>query len=216
MERRYRATATQSWKIEAADSCRRSFTNLREKLTDVLSMKKIVAVGETGLDYHYDNSPRASQVETFAKQIEIARERNLPLVVHERESFDACASLLKETSGMKVIIHCFSGGREHLERWLDMGFYISFSGTVTFKKAEYLREALKMVPDDRILFETDCPYLAPQPVRGKRNEPAFIKYIYETAAVVRGTAFAELEEKVRKNVRNIFFAKPLNSSEFKG
>ncbi len=144
------------------------------------------AIGEIGLDYHYFAPPtRERQMRLFAAQLDAARVRNLPVVVHTREAFDDTLGLLKEIPS-KGIIHCFTGRVEEARAFLDLGFFISFSGIVTFKAAENVREAARFVPLDRILIETDAPFLAPVPMRGKVNEPAFIRHTCEALAKERG------------------------------
>ena len=152
------------------------------------------AVGECGLDYHYSPETREAQLKLFAEQLEAARQRDLPVVIHTREADDDTVALLREIPS-RGIIHCYTGTSEFAKRYLDLGFYISISGIVTFHAAENVRKAALVVPDDRILIETDSPFLAPVPMRGNANEPAFVKYTCEFLAKLRGTdpeAFAEL------------------------
>ena len=152
------------------------------------------AVGEIGLDYHYAPETREAQLKLFAEQLEEARARDLPVVIHTREADDDTVALLREIPA-RGIIHCYTGTPEFAKRYLDMGFYISISGIVTFHAADNVRKAALVVPDDRILIETDSPFLAPVPMRGNANEPAFVKYTCEFLAKLRGTdpeAFAEL------------------------
>lgn len=172
------------------------------KLADLSQHPKVIAWGEVGLDYHYDNSPREVQREAFTKQLQIARKRRLPVVVHTREAeADTLAILDREwkDSGRGGIIHCFTGTREFAEAAIELGFLISFSGVVTFKKAEDLRETAKHLPLDKILIETDSPFLAPVPYRGKRNEPA---YVVETARCVADARGIELDEFARLTSEN--------------
>ena len=152
------------------------------------------AIGEIGLDYHYSPETRKAQVELFAAQLEEARRRGLPVVIHTREAADDTIALLKEIPS-RGVIHCFTGGPDEAKAYLDLGFSISISGIVTFKAADNVRESALVVPDDRILIETDAPFLAPVPMRGKPNEPAFVKYTCEFLAKLRGMVpddFAEL------------------------
>jgi len=176
----------------------------KDTLTEVLSHPKIAALGEIGLDYHYMNSPKEIQLKVFEEQLASAAERKLPVIIHSRDAFADCSAVLKKAKCGKAVIHCFSGSEDEMKFYLDMGFYISFSGIVTFSKAAVLRELVKKVPAGRLLLETDCPYLAPQPVRGKRNEPAFIKYVYETVADARAIQVKELQKIVLKNSRTVF------------
>ncbi len=143
----------------------------------LLRHPKVVAVGEIGLDYHYDNSPRLQQREAFAIQLEIARAARKPVVIHTREAWPDTWALLENhwaSGGLSGIMHCFSGGPAEARRALDMGFLLAFGGIITYPKAETVREAARLTPDDRVLLETDAPYLAPVPHRGRRNEPAFL------------------------------------------
>jgi TatD DNase family protein len=153
-------------------------------LVAATAAEKVVAIGEAGLDYHYDNSPRDMQEKGFRTHIAAARETGLPLVIHARDADDDIARILEEESGNGVfpfVLHCFTGGADLARRGVALGGYVSFSGILTFKNSENLREIAAALPEDRILVETDAPYLAPGPWRGKRNEPA---YIVETARVL--------------------------------
>ncbi len=152
------------------------------------------AVGEIGLDYHYSPETRKAQLALFAAQLEEARKRDLPVVVHTREAADDTIGLLKEIPS-RGVIHCFTGDPREARAYLDLGFFVSISGIVTFKAAENVRTTAKYVPDDRILIETDAPFLAPVPMRGQPNEPAFIRHTCEFLATLRGLspeAFADL------------------------
>ena len=153
-----------------------------------------VALGECGLDYHYSPETREAQLKLFAGQLEAARRRNLPVVIHTREADDDTLALLREIPS-RGIIHCYTGTPEYAKRFLDLGFFISISGIVTFRPADNVRESARVVPDDRILIETDSPFLAPVPMRGQPNEPAFIVHTCEFLAKLRGLSadnFAEL------------------------
>ena len=152
------------------------------------------AWGEIGLDYHYSPETREQQLALFAEQLEEARRRDLPVVIHTREADDDTVALLREIPS-RGIIHCYTGTVEFAKRFLDLGFYISISGIVTFKPAENVREVARILPDDRFLIETDSPFLAPVPMRGNSNEPAFIRHTCEFLANLRGVsadAFADL------------------------
>jgi TatD DNase family protein len=162
----------------------------------------VIAWGEIGLDFHYDNSPRDVQIEVFKRQLRAARECYLPVVIHTREAEAETIDFLKseyEGAERRGVFHCFSGSPELAQRAIEIGFMISFSGIVTFKKAEELREVAKQVPLDRLLIETDCPYLTPIPYRGKRNEPA---YVVEVARCLAGLHGVELEEMGRITSEN--------------
>ena len=152
-----------------------------------LTAHRAVALGEIGLDYHYDFSPREVQQEVFRRQLRLARTRALPVVIHTREATEDTFRILREDgAGTNVVFHCFTGGLEMARLALDAGAWLSFAGIVTFPKAEELRQVAKMVPSNRFLVETDSPYLAPVPFRGKRNEPAFVAKVVEGLAAVRG------------------------------
>ena len=152
-----------------------------------------VALGEIGLDYHYDFSPRPIQQEVFRRQLELAGKRDLPAIIHTREATDDTFQTLRDhAAGRRVVFHCFTGGMEMARAALDLGAWLSFAGIVTFPKAGDLRDVARMVPSDRFLVETDSPYLAPVPFRGKRNEPAFVAKVVESLAAVRGTTAEEI------------------------
>src|SRR5262245_13536808 len=165
---------------------------------------KVVAIGEAGLDYFYDRSPRAAQAQGFRNHIAAARETQLPLVVHTRDADADTAAILTEEMGrgeFPAVLHCFTGGAELARAGLELGLYVSFSGIVTFKKSEALREVARAVPLDRLLVETDAPYLAPGKYRGKRNEPA---YVVETAAVLAKLKGITPEELAQATTENFF------------
>jgi TatD DNase family protein len=158
------------------------------------------AVGEIGLDYHYDFAPRDVQRHVFAAQVALSRELGLPIVIHTREATDDTFSVLREAGpAVRGVFHCFTGDTAMARAALDLGFYISLAGIVTFPRATELREVARLVPADRLLVETDAPYLAPVPHRGKRNEPGFVPRIVETIAELRGIGAAELAAGVTRN-----------------
>jgi len=174
---------------------------------------KVIAWGEIGLDYFYAHSPRDVQQQVFVRQMELARAANLPIVIHCRPSngsedaWDDCLSFIKEhwsSSGLGGILHCFTGMTVHAKLALDMGFMISFAGNVTFPKAQRIRDAGKAVPLDRILIETDSPYLAPVPHRGKRNEPAFVKEVARQLGELRGLSTEEIGHETSSNFYRFF------------
>ena len=164
------------------------------------------AVGEIGLDYHYDFAPRHAQHEVFAAQVALAVELGLPVIIHTREATDDTFAILRETGGTAVrgVFHCFTGDAAMARRALDVDFHISFAGILTFPKADALREAARIVPEDRLLIETDSPYLAPVPHRGKRNEPAFVGRVLEVLAETRGADAASLAAAVARNFTRLF------------
>jgi len=180
---------------------------LYAKLQDLSQHPKVIAWGEIGLDYHYDNSPREAQREAFKRQLRMARERQLPISIHTREAEADTLAILDEEwkdSGLGGVIHCFTGTRAFAEAAVDLGFLISFSGVVTFKKAEDLRETARRLPIEKLLIETDSPFLAPAPYRGRRNEPA---YVVETAVAIselRGTSPEEIGRATSENFTRLF------------
>jgi TatD DNase family protein len=168
---------------------------------------RIIAWGEIGLDFHYDNSPRDSQREAFRRQLRLARAANLPVVIHTREAEDETIEILKSEwtgSNRLGVMHCFSGSEKLAARSLELGFSISFSGIVTFKKASELRQIAAQVPADRLLVETDCPYLAPVPFRGKRNEPAYVVEVARCLSEIRGVELQEIETVTTDNFAHLF------------
>jgi len=175
-------------------------------LHELIKHAKVVAVGETGLDYYYNHSPREVQRRIFSQFIRIARETRLPIVVHERDAAQEAAELLRAEGGgeLRGVIHCFTGNYEAARAYLDLGFYLSFSGIITFKKAEPLRDVIRKIPLDRMLVETDAPYLTPVPHRGRRNEPAYVRLVAETAANVRGITVEEVGRITSANAQNLF------------
>ncbi|MBI9016529.1 MAG: TatD family hydrolase [Phycisphaerae bacterium] len=167
---------------------------------------KVVAIGEMGLDYHYDFSPRDKQQEIFGKQLVMAKEKGLPAVIHCREAFDDCFAVLDEfLGGNSMVFHCFAGDKDIVKKVLDRGGWISFSGTVTFKNAIELQEAAKYVPLDRIMVETDCPYLSPMPKRNvKPNHPGLMVHTAEKVAELKGVTFADFCQVATDNSRRFF------------
>jgi TatD DNase family protein len=171
-----------------------------DTITDLLDAPRVVAVGECGLDYHYDYSPRPAQREAFAIQIGLAHERGLPLVIHTREAWPDTFSVLDaEGVPARIIFHCFTGGPDEARACLERGAFLSFSGIVTFKTADDVRAAALLCPDDRLLVETDAPYLAPVPHRGGRNEPAFVGLVGSALAELRGAIVEDLARKTTHN-----------------
>ncbi|MBM7606582.1 TatD DNase family protein [Metabacillus crassostreae] len=167
---------------------------------------KVVAIGEMGLDYHWDKSPKDVQKDVFRKQIKLAKEVNLPIIIHNRDATEDVVSILQEENASEVggIMHCFTGSAEVAKQCLEMNFYISFGGPVTFKNAKKPKEVAKEIPMDRLLIETDCPYLTPHPFRGKRNEPSYVKYVAEQIAELREMDYEEFAQKTSDNARKVF------------
>lgn len=167
---------------------------------------KVVAIGEIGLDYHWDTSPKDVQQRVFREQIQLARQKRKPIVIHNRDAHEDVVRLLKEEDAKDVggVMHCYSGSWETAKRCLDMNFYISFGGPVTFKNARQPKEVLSKVPLDRLLIETDAPYLSPHPHRGKRNESAFVRLVAETAAEITGKSVEEIAKITTENAMRCF------------
>lgn len=167
---------------------------------------KVVAVGETGLDFYYDHSPRQVQIDLFCRFIQMARQNGLPLVVHIRDAYrEACEIIKREGKGdLRGVIHCFTGDYDAAREFLDLGFYLSFTGIITFKNADALRDVARRLPLERILLETDSPYLAPVPHRGKRNEPSLVRCVAETLSQVKGLPLEEVAHTTTSNTQEMF------------
>ena len=166
---------------------------------------KVVAIGEIGLDYHYDLSPRPVQKEVFLRQLDLARKTGKPFIIHEREAHADMLDIIRHAArGLNGVFHCFSGSVETAREYLKMGFYISVAGPVTFPKSVKTREVAKAVPLDRLLVETDSPYLTPHPYRGKRNEPAYVRLVATEIANLRNISLEDLAAATTANVRRLF------------
>jgi TatD DNase family protein len=167
---------------------------------------KVVALGEMGLDYHWDKSPKEIQKEVFRKQIRLAKKVNLPIVIHNREATADIMEILREEHAEEVggIMHCFSGSPEVAKECVKMNFYISLGGPVTFKNAKKPKEVAAEIPLEKLLIETDCPYLAPHPYRGQRNEPGYVKLVAEQIAEIKGIPFDEVAEVTSQNAKKVF------------
>jgi len=180
--------------------------SLYAELAGLAKDRRIIAIGEIGLDFHYDHSSRAAQREVFRQQVRLARRVGLPVIVHTREADDETAALLEEEGVGEVggVIHCFTSGRVLAERVLALGLFISFSGIIAFPRTEPIRDVARWVPAERLLVETDAPFLAPPPHRGKRNEPAFVVEVARKVAELRGTSLEDLGRVVSENFRRVF------------
>ena len=178
----------------------------REEIVAFTKDPKVAGIGETGLDYYYKHSPPEEQQRVFATHVEAAGETGLPLIIHTRDADDDTIKVMREAGQGKVggVMHCFSGGRKLADESLALGFHISFSGIITFKKAEELRDVVKHVPMDRILVETDSPYLAPVPHRGKRNEPAFVVHTAQMVAELKGITAETVANQTTENFFKLF------------
>ncbi len=174
------------------------------KLKEWTAKEKVVAIGEIGLDYHYDNSPREVQREVFKLQLSLAKETGLPVVIHSREAKKDTLEIVKESGIDKGVFHCFSGDMDMAEKVMAMGFHISIAGPVTFKNAKKLVEIAKSIPDDYLLIETDAPYLAPEPFRGKRNEPSYLVYTAKKIAELRGISMDDVARITTLNAKRLF------------
>ncbi|HEY8148308.1 MAG TPA: TatD family hydrolase [Vicinamibacteria bacterium] len=177
-----------------------------DELRGLARERRIVAIGEIGLDFHYDHSPRDVQREVLRAQIRLARDVGLPVIIHTREADDMTAALLEDEGARETggVIHCFTGGEELARRALALGFYISFSGIVAFPRAETIQQVARTTPLERILVETDAPFLAPPPHRGKRNEPAFVVEVARKVAALRSVALDDIGRAAAANFRELF------------
>jgi len=175
-------------------------------IEELAAHPKVVALGEMGLDYYWDKSPKDIQKEVFRKQIALAKRVKLPIIIHNREATKDVVDILKEEGASEVggIMHCFSGSEEIAKECIEMNFYISFGGPVTFKNAKKVKEVALQIPLDRLLIETDCPYLTPHPYRGKRNEPSYVKLVAEELASIKNLSFEELAHITTSNAKKLF------------
>lgn len=174
------------------------------RLREIAAHPKVIAIGEIGLDYHYDFAPRDVQKRVFIEHLHAARDLGLPIIIHTREAWDDTFEILEEHWRGRGIMHCFSGGPREAERCLAMGFYLAFGGVITFPKSLDVQEAARLAPKDRILLETDAPYLAPVPKRGKRNEPALMVHTAERLAELRGVLASDIDRQTSENFRTLF------------
>ncbi|MDD5408767.1 MAG: TatD family hydrolase [Candidatus Omnitrophica bacterium] len=181
------------------------FNQEREaKLRELALGKKVVAIGETGLDYYRNLSSEAHQLHAFNEQIKLAKDLNLPLVVHSRQAEAQAIQVLKAAMPVRALIHCFSGDETFLKECLDLGFFISFTCNITYKKAQGLRDMVKLTPIDRLMLETDAPYLSPEGFRGRRNEPMQIKLLAEAVSLIKEVSFEEIADRTTKNAGDFF------------
>lgn len=176
------------------------------EIADALKHAKVVAVGEIGLDYHYEDTDRATQKKWFARQIALARQESFPIVIHSRDAAKDTLDIVlaEEARDVGGVVHCFSYEKEMARRYLDLGFYIGIGGVLTFKNARKLREIAEYMPADRILLETDCPYLAPEPHRGRRNDSALLRYVVDALAEIRKCDREELIGITRENAMRMY------------
>ena len=174
------------------------------ELESLATSESVVAFGEIGLDYYYDNSPRDVQREAFSLQMKLAKELKLPVVIHSRDATKDTLEILREYAPLQGIMHCFSGSLETAQICMDLGLHIAFGGAITFKNAPRLRKVVEGVPWDRILVETDCPYLSPEPLRGRRNEPAYLQYTLAKLAEIKQVSLEEAARISTENARTVF------------
>lgn len=168
--------------------------------------EKVVAIGEIGLDYYYDNSPREVQKEWFIKQIELANELKLPIIIHDRDAHGDTFEIIKKYKSPDIgcVLHCYSGNVELAREYVKMGCYISLSGTVTFKNNKKTKEVAREIPLDRLFIETDSPYMAPTPHRGKRNDPSLVQFVADTIAIEKGVSYETVCEATKENAKRFF------------
>lgn len=175
-----------------------------EQLKALAKNNKVRAIGEIGLDYYYDENPeREIQKEAFRKQMKLAGELNLPVVIHDRDAHGDTLEIMKEFPNVKGVVHCFSGSVEFAKECLKLGYYIGVTGVVTFKNSKKLKDVVKEVPIDRLLVETDCPYMAPTPNRGKRNKSDYIKYIIQAISEIKNISYEDIERITRENIEKM-------------
>ncbi len=175
-----------------------------DQLKELAKNPKVKAIGEIGLDYYYEHSPREIQLQRFEEQVQLAKDLHLPLSIHCREAFQDCFDILNKISYFYGVFHCFTGTQEEAKKALELGFYISFSGIVTFKKSTALQEVAKQIPLEKMLIETDAPFLAPEPHRGKRNEPAFVVLTAQKIADLKNTPLETVAQKTTHNAKTLF------------
>jgi len=175
-----------------------------DKLRALTLNKKVVAIGEIGLDYYYNFSPREEQKEAFRLQMALAQELNLPVIVHDRDAHEDILEIVRAFPGVRGVFHCYSGSLETAKELVKLGWYLSFTGAVTFKNARKAPEVVAWIPEDRLMIETDCPYLAPVPLRGKRNDSRNLKFIAERIAEIRGTTTEHIAEVTMRNGISFF------------
>ena len=175
------------------------------KMKELFSRDKVIAVGEIGLDYYWDNESHDLQKKWFIRQLELARELDLPVLIHSRDAAADTMEIMKaHAEGLNGVIHCYSYSREMAQEYVKMGFYIGVGGVVTFKNGRKLKETVAEIPLESIVLETDCPYLAPEPYRGKRNHSAYIRYVAETSAEIKGVTYEEVVAQTEENARKMY------------
>ncbi len=175
-----------------------------EKIEKLAGHQKVVAIGEIGLDYHYDEADKEKQKLWFYRQIKLAEELNLPYIVHDRDAHADCMEIIRKSGYFRGVMHCYSGSVEMARELVELGFYISFAGPVTFKNGKKAKEVAIDLPLDRLLIETDCPYLSPEPHRGERNDSSKVRFVAETIAELKGMSVDDLSRITCENGKNFF------------
>ncbi|MGM0440853.1 MAG: TatD family hydrolase [Elusimicrobiota bacterium] len=182
----------------------KNFSKHSDTLNEIFNKRKIVAVGEIGLDFYYKNSSTQIQRKVFEKQLDLARDKNLPVIIHSRKAFKDTLNILDNFKDQKILIHCFTGTSGELDELLKRGYYIALGGVVTFSNTDSLRAAVKRIPVDKLLLETDSPYLSPSPLRGKRNQPGYVKYTARCLSEIRGKTPQQIKKLTFNNARKFF------------
>lgn len=175
-----------------------------EQYRKMAAHEKVKAIGEIGLDYYYETIPRETQIKAFRMQMELAKELNMPVIVHERNAHDDGMRVVKDFKGVTGVFHCYSGSAEMARQLVDMGWYIGFTGVLTFKNARKAVETAERIPLDRIVLETDCPFMAPEPFRGKRNDPGYLYRMAERLAEIRGITVEEVHAATMENAKRLY------------
>ncbi len=179
--------------------------SVKKRIEELAEAKKIVAVGEIGLDYYWEeNPPKEVQKQVFRAQMDIAKKYDLPVIIHDRDAHGDTLEIMKEYSGVTGVVHCFSGSVEFAKECIKLGYYIGVTGVVTFKNSKVIKEVVKNIPIERLLVETDCPYMAPTPHRGKRNQSDYIEYIMKEIADIKGLTVEEISEFTIFNTKSLF------------
>ena len=179
-------------------------TEVEKEIYEKLKNEKVIAIGEIGLDYYWEQETKELQKEVFRKQLKIAEELQIPVLIHDREAHEDTFNILQEYNLKDVVFHCFSGNSEFAQKCIEKGYYIAIGGVVTFKNAKDLKEVAKITPLDKLLLETDAPYLAPVPFRGKLNTPAYLKYIAQEIANIKDIDVEEVKTNTTQNAKRIF------------
>lgn len=178
--------------------------NVLKEIKKIALMPKVVAIGEIGLDYHYDNTDKPTQKYWFSRQLELAKELDMPVIIHSRDAAQECFDIIKESRVNMGVIHCYSGSVEMAKEYIKIGFYIGIGGVVTYKNARKLVEVAEAIPIEKIVLETDCPYLAPSPFRGKRNNSSYIEFVAEKIEEIKGISYEKVCEITTENAKKLY------------